>query len=298
MLLISDKKPNLKAYGGGNCYKMGITMDGVDYLVKFPSEMYMQLPHGQKQMEVSECICEYLGSRIFQLLGITTQHVELAMRDGEVVVLCEDFVADNAKLYDFQTLWVTRDPIRCSNKQYAIMSDLDATLSVIRDHHIAREADGLEDHFWKMFIVDAFIGNSSRSAKDWGVIVDSSNCVSIAPVFGNNDSLNRSWGYDQMKAILDNREQFLDEAWRTSFCWFTTWQNRLNPFYVMTGNKYPKCLDALGWFLSQDFDAVFKMIRDCEHLNSLQRQFYSKILKERLECLRRIYVGCSTSKTE
>ena len=91
-----------QAYNGANGKKIAVEYLGQQYMLKFP-------PSGEnKQTTLSytnSCISEYLGSSIFNLLGITAQETLLGTYEvngkSKVVCACRDFTADGKILYDF-----------------------------------------------------------------------------------------------------------------------------------------------------------------------------------------------------
>ena len=61
---------------------------------------------------------------------------------------------------------------------------------------------GIEEHFWNMFVVDAFIGNPDRNNANWGIIKKADGSFSIAPVYDNGNCLNNRWDDETMKKVL------------------------------------------------------------------------------------------------
>ncbi len=94
-----------KAYAGANGSKISVVYNGEQYMLKFP-------PHPTKNNEMSysnSCICEYIGCKIFESIGIPVQDTILGTYttekgDCKVVVACKDFTADCVTLQDFASL--------------------------------------------------------------------------------------------------------------------------------------------------------------------------------------------------
>ena len=86
-----------QAYNGANGKKIAVEYLGQQYMLKFP-------PSGEnKQTTLSytnSCISEYLGSSIFNLLGIMAQETLLGTYEvngkSKVVCACRDFTADGS----------------------------------------------------------------------------------------------------------------------------------------------------------------------------------------------------------
>lgn len=58
-----------KTYTGANGSKISVLLDGEQYMLKFPA-----LPSLNKKMSyANSCISEYIGSHIFEIVGIPVQ---------------------------------------------------------------------------------------------------------------------------------------------------------------------------------------------------------------------------------
>lgn len=77
------------SYGGRAGDKDGITINGEYYIVKYPKST--------KSMNVKDMsyttapLSEYLGSKIYEVLGIDIHETMLGIRNGKLVVACKDF---------------------------------------------------------------------------------------------------------------------------------------------------------------------------------------------------------------
>ena len=88
-----------QAYNGANGKKIAVEYLGQQYMLKFP-------PSGENKHTTlsytNSCISEYLGSSIFNLLGITAQETLLGTYEvsgkSKVVCACRDFTADGSRL--------------------------------------------------------------------------------------------------------------------------------------------------------------------------------------------------------
>ena len=98
-------------YGGSGARKRFWCPNGggrpCEYMLKFRKRT--PLRHAEQPSS------EYLGSRIFEVLGYPTQKVFLGLRHGEEVVACKSFVADGKQFVPFSdvgesTLDGTRNP--------------------------------------------------------------------------------------------------------------------------------------------------------------------------------------------
>lgn len=93
-----------KTYAGANGSKISVDIDGELYMLKFPA-----LPSRNKEMSYTNgCISEYLGSHIFEIVGIPVQKTMLGTfkKNGKekIVVACKDFTSHDTVLQDFASL--------------------------------------------------------------------------------------------------------------------------------------------------------------------------------------------------
>ena len=61
-----------KIYGGANGGKLGIVYNGIDYMLKFPSQK-----KGEMSGYANSCISEYISCRIIETLGLNVQETIL-----------------------------------------------------------------------------------------------------------------------------------------------------------------------------------------------------------------------------
>lgn len=83
---LSDKNGS---YGGNAGLKEGIIFDNKYWLVKYPKSTRSM--KSVKDYYTSSPLSEYIGSHIYQILGINTHNTILGIRNKKFVVACEDF---------------------------------------------------------------------------------------------------------------------------------------------------------------------------------------------------------------
>ena len=169
-----------KAYNGANGKKIAVEYEGKQYMLKFPPSAK------EKPTELSytnSCFSEHIASSIFNMLGISTQETMLGTFEvngkEKIVCACKDFTTDGKTLYDF-----------CSIKNTVIDSEhngsgteLSDILETIEKQQFV-EPTLLLEHFWNVFVVDAFLGNFDRHNGNWGFLFDSiSQTSELAPIY-------------------------------------------------------------------------------------------------------------------
>ena len=98
---------NFKTYGGTAGVKIGITIKGVDYMLKYPGKL--KDAH-MKNVEISYSnspVCEHLGCEIFKSIGIDTQKTYLGVRNDKIVVACRDFLKPGEIFVPFKDIKAT-----------------------------------------------------------------------------------------------------------------------------------------------------------------------------------------------
>ena len=192
------------AYAGANGKKIGIEYEGEQYMLKFP-------PSGErKRTELSytnSCLSEHIACSIFNLLGIPAQKTILGTYEvngkTKIVCACKDFTADGSRLYDF-----------CSIKNTVIDSEhngagteLEDVLETIEKQQFV-DPKLLLEHFWNVFVMDAFLGNFDRHNGNWGFLYDQvSQKASIAPVYDCGSCLLPQADEQVMQTVLENEDE-------------------------------------------------------------------------------------------
>ena len=191
ILDLRDCELSLRGYGGAAGRKVGIVIDGEPWIAKFPRTT-RDLVGRHLPSYTSSPVSEYLGSHIYELLGVPAHRTELGFMEGKVVCACKDFTWPDKLLIDFKSIKnATPDELEGyervpSDGDCIFLSDV---LSAIEVSPILSRVDGVEERFWDQFVVDAFIKNPDRNNGNWGVLLDRSGNVELAPVYDNGSSL-------------------------------------------------------------------------------------------------------------
>ena len=73
----NDFQQNQRLYGGTAGRKMVITYNGKDYLLKFPGNLKEQQLKNINLSYSNSPICEYIGSKIYELIGLPVHNTIL-----------------------------------------------------------------------------------------------------------------------------------------------------------------------------------------------------------------------------
>ena len=269
------------AYAGANGKKIGIEYNGEQYMLKFP-------PSGQaKRTELSytnSCLSEHIASSIFNMVGINAQKTILGTYNvsgkTKVVCACKDFTADGSRLYDF-----------CSIKNTVIDSghngtgtELEDILETIEKQQFVNPVELLE-HFWNVFVIDAFLGNFDRHNGNWGFLYNSSTqTASIAPIYDCGSCLLPQADETVMRNVLANENELLARVYTFPTSAIKHNGSKINYYNFLNAAENKDCNVAVLRMIPQiDMDAIHAFIDDVPFLTELQRSFYKTYLYERYD---------------
>lgn len=294
MLNISNVKQNLKLYGGAAGQKIGVTIDGEDWLVKFPGILKNKEMKNVVSSYSNSPVCEYIGSHIYEFLGIPVHETKLAIRDDKVVVMCKDFTQQK-RLYHFSEIKVTFEPAFVDldgNESDGCGTDIDEALFVIRNHPNFESVERVEERFWEMFIVDFIIGNPDRNNGNWGILVENDK-VELAPVFDNGNCLNDKWDDVKMQRFLEDESLLKGEAYGAKICFYTHHGKRVKPYSYLMHTTEEKCLDVMAnvlniWEANNVNQHIEELLNSIDILSSTQKKFITTIISLRVKKLKEL----------
>lgn len=272
------KKVMSKAYNGANGKKIAVEYEGEQYMLKFPPSAKTK-PNTLSYS--NSCYSEHIASSIFNMLGIPAQETMLGsyMINGKekIVCACKDFTADGKNLYDF-----------CSIKNTVIESEHGGTGTEITDilETIEKQEfvnpNALREHFWNVFVTDAFLGNFDRHNGNWGFIVNASGGSEIAPIYDCGSCLLPQADERIMSNILSNEEEMNSRIYVFPTSAIKLGDKKINYYDFLMKGEYPECNEALMRIGSRiDMKAICEFIDETPYLTDLQKEFYKRYLDER-----------------
>ena len=269
-----------KTYAGANGSKISVLLDGEQYMLKFPA-----VPSKNHEMSyTNSCVSEYLGSQIFNIIGVPAQDTLLGTfkKNGKekIVVACKDFTSTEAVLQDFASLKNTI--IDSAYNGYG--TELSDILTAI-DEQQAVDPYELKEHFWNMFIVDAFIGNWDRHNGNWGFLYNiRTDEMKIAPVYDCGSCLFPQADADIMQATLNNQDERNIRIFKLPTSGIKQNNKKINYFDFISSLEFDDCNDALKRIVPRiDMDRINSLIDDTPYITDLQKAFYKTMLLERKE---------------
>lgn len=279
---ISHIKPNNKVYGGLACTKVGITLNGEDYLIKYPGRLKGRDLKNVNMSYSNGAISEYLGSMFFKMFGMNVHNVQLVKRNNKICAMCKDFT-NQGKLIEFREIKQSYEPgfsLQDGSSYDGVQTELSEILEVIRNHHILKDLP-YEEFFWGMFIIDAIIGNHDRNTGNFGVLQDTNGNISIAPVYDNGNSFNPSWDENKILQICNDSTMMENIAHKAYTCRFTNNGKQINPFKYMATSDNDKLRVALKYINTFSPEAFTSWIKTQNCITDIQKNFYCKLIKLR-----------------
>lgn len=268
---------------------MGITYEGKDYLLKFPGNLKEQQMKNINLSYSNSPVCEYIGSKIYGLVGLPVHHTILGTRNEKIVVACEDFLGDGDRLYEFDKIKVTFEPHFLDsngNETNGVGVDLYEIMMTIQEHPFLKDISGVKEHFWNMFVMDALIGNTDRNNSNWGIILRKDGLKEIAPVYDNGNCLNNKWEDEKMQIVMNDTDKMEAEAYKARRCIFELHGKRVNPYHIMESMEYQECSEAIRRLtpkIGSSMNKIQEMIKEIPVISEIQKQFFTSIIEYRYE---------------
>ena len=280
MIDFSDLPRRRKTYTGANGSKIAVIYEDELYMLKFPV-----LPSRNKEMSYTNgCISEYLGSHIFEIIGIPAQKTLLGTfeKNGKekVVVACKDFTTDDTVLQDFASLKNTI--IDSEHNGYG--TELSDIISAIEEQQII-DSNELMHHFWNMFIVDALIGNWDRHNGNWGFLYNQrTDEITIAPVFDCGSCLYPQADETIIEATLNDISERDLRIFQIPLSSIKIDGKKINYFDFISSLQNKDCNAALKHIVPKvDMRKIFALIDETPYISDLQKRFYKTMISERKE---------------
>ena len=257
---------------GGSERKIGIKIENEYYMIKFQKKTAF----GKRNNHISE----YLGSQIFNMLGVNAQETILGTFKDENVVVCKDFNIDGYQFVPFND--VGESTIEEDKEKYQY--SYEDIMSLLQLNKKITNVEDVVSSFWEIYIIDALLDNFDRHGNNWGFL-KKNNKYEMAPVFDNGSCLFPNMiNEDKMIYIMNSKEETDKRVYS-----FPTSQIKLNgkksSYYdVINSLVYKECNEALiKIFKRINLKEIFNLIDDIKSISEVHKSFYKYMLNERYE---------------
>ena len=307
---------NIQLYGGNAGFKKGITIDGVNWIIKFPQETSTF-----SNVDISFTtapLSEYVGSHIYDILGYKVHNTKLGVCNNELinrkqlVVACEDFTCNGKyTLVDYETIKnnysdeLQAKLIEVKNNLPSYSSEGISTHTIpieeimvqFNENEIFKTCPEIKNLFWDMLVIDYIINNNDRNKNNWGLLKDNNtNSFVIAPVYDNGASFVSKHTDEKLERLL-NDEKALDNSVLNGMCYYTIDNklvNFLNLFKGLRNRDLSLDLDQAiervkaninnKWGEIKNFiNDIPETENDIEIISKTKKNFFIKSMKIRID---------------
>ena len=295
---LRDCAPSGLFYGGRVGQKEGILIEGEPWIAKYPRTT-RDLVGKHLPSYTSSPVSEYLGSHIFELLGIPVHETMLGYRAGKIVCACRDFTFPNARLFEFKEI---KNALSDDNAGFGsapadgeviLLGDV---LAAIETSDLLRRVPGVRERFWDMFVVDAFVKNPDRNNGNWGVLMTAPMAYELAPVYDMGSSLFSKCSPSVAARRLGDEEAEHEDAFGTNVSCYRLPDGEgasvaIHPFEYMAKTSNPDLTAAIKRFAAAvDMSAIDALIDSVLEeaygvvlLSESMREEHKRLLRKRLE---------------
>lgn len=289
-------KPSGISYGGHGGSKRGVIIDDEKWFLKYPKST--------KSMEVENLsytttpLSEYIGSHIYEQIGIDTHKTKLGYANGKIVVACKDFLKASEIILDYNAIKNDYDEIiereleNLSSSSKSANNDIDEIMLIMEKNNYFKNIPDLKIRFWDMFVVDAFISNHDRNEGNWGLVVDKeTKKLRLAPVFDNGASFYNKSGNERLSSIYNDNFKFKQSVYDSCTSVFRKEGKPINPLKFIESMENSDCNEAILRILpnidlekiSKIFNEIPKQYNGLPVLSEWQKEFYLKSLYYKYE---------------
>lgn len=278
-LIDFNKATEIPPEYNGSEKKKTMILDGKKYLVKFPDS------NRSPKLNISyinNVYSEYIGSKIFELLGINAQKVKLGYYHQEermfYVCACEDFTNENTKLIEFEKLE------NASLDSEGERKDLSDIKHIIELNTYNIDKTSFKNFFWDMFIVDCLIGNTDRHNGNFGFIKNiKTEELTLAPIYDCGSCLFSTFTDEKMEEVLNN-EGLLRDCIKNTSSAIKYNGSKIKYYDVITKLENDDCSEALMRMYPRiDINKINDIIDEIPCITDIRKKFYKIIIKYKYE---------------
>lgn len=281
MIDFSNATEEFNNYKGSE-KKKTLIYNGKKYLVKFPD------PIREKNKNISyinNAFSEYIGSNIFKMIGFETQNTILGKYNyngkEKIVCACEDFTSDDSELFEFEGLALSTNPDK------KIDTELSDIIDVIEECKMINSSE-TKLKFWKMFVVDALIGNTDRHSGNWGFLVNKkTKQVTFAPIYDCGSCLNPMIEDKEIERLNDTE---LKNLAINCYSCLKEDGKKINYMVYIRSMKNDNCNDAVKEiFLRININQIKEFIDEISYISEGRKAFYLNIIEQRYNIIKTVY---------
>ncbi|MBQ3142590.1 MAG: CtkA family protein [Bacilli bacterium] len=285
--------PSGISYGGHGGSKRGIIINNERWFLKYPKSTKSMDVEGLSYSTTP--LSEYLGSHIYESIGLRTHETKLGIANGKIVVACKDFLGSSEMIIDYNMIKNEYDENVEKAIEYLSSSsnidsnhDLEEILLIMEENPYFKSIPELKERFWDMFVIDAFISNNDRNESNWGLVLNKeTNELRLSPVFDNGAAFYNKSNDEKLTTIYNDNFKFKQSVYDSSVSIYRLNGKRLNPLKYIESMDNAECNKAILRMLPKiNMDKIISIFEEVpEEYNGLpvlseaQKTYYLKSLE-------------------
>lgn len=290
MIDFTDCAIDLTANYGGSDQKRGIIYNGERYMLKMPDRISDEKINGLNSSYSNSVYSENVCCEILHNLGFDVQETLLGYvvdKSGESkpVVACKNFVPQGYSLVDFRAI---EDALLIDRKAGKIprINDIYEILGSKNAYFSEDMCKLAMQRYWDTFIVDSLLGNFDRHANNWAYLIKNDGTdMKFAPIFDCGSCLYPQISDNAVPLILSSEDEIIIRIDKFPTAALEL-ENKTKANYkeYINSLENPDCTEALlRVFPYIDIDVINKTIYNNPALSDIRKEFYSTMLKSRIE---------------
>lgn len=244
-------KPSGISYGGHGGSKRGVILNSERWFLKYPKSTKSMDVEGLSYSTTP--LSEYLGSHIYESIGIETHQTKLGLANNKIVVACKDFLDSSETIIDYNMIKNEYDENVEKAMEHLSSSsslnsnhELEEVLLIMEENPYFKSIPKLKERFWDMFVIDALISNNDRNEGNWGLVLNKeTNKLRISPVFDNGASFFNKSNDEKLSTIYSDDFRFKQSVYDSSVSIYQINGKRINPLKYIESMKNVDCNKAV-----------------------------------------------------
>lgn len=186
-----------------------------------------------------------MGSHVYAACGFPVHNTILGYLDNRLVVACEHINSDTEILQEFKELIKNADEDLFEFfSSGGHLSDIENVSKILESYSPFKELR-FKEHFWNMFVMDVFIGNTDRNLGNFGLVLAGSQFF-ISPVYDNGSSFNCRLTSNEMQNVFKNWKVGKKSTILNSACPYKSNNEAISPLKYIKITRNYDCIDAIG----------------------------------------------------
>lgn len=286
-------KPSGISYGGHGGSKRGVILNGERWFLKYPKSTKSMDVEGLSYSTTP--LSEYLGSHIYESIGIETHQTKLGLANNKIVVACKDFLDSSETIIDYNMIKNEYDENVEKAMEHLSSSsslnsnhELEEVLLIMEENPYFKSIPKLKERFWDMFVIDALISNNDRNEGNWGLVLNKeTNKLRISPVFDNGASFFNKSNDEKLSTIYSDDFRFKQSVYDSSISIYQINGKRINPLKYIESMKNVDCNKAVLRIIpkiniekiSNIFNELPEEFNGLPVLSKMQKTYYLKSIE-------------------